>query len=50
MKTIDTTATIQLNTQEESKLSLQDKCALLTQQLEELSAKLKWYEEQFLLS
>lgn len=31
MKTIDTTATIQLNTQEESKQSLQDKCALLTQ-------------------
>ena len=31
MKTIDKKATIQLNTQEKSKLSLQDKWALLTQ-------------------
>lgn len=50
MKTIDVSTKKQLNKSESSKISLEDKYAILEQQNEELTAKLKWYEEQFRLS
>lgn len=37
------------NIVDENKQNLEDKCARQEQQIEELSAKLKWYEEQFRL-
>lgn len=40
----------QLNIDENSNLSLEDLCKLQTQQIEELTAKLNWYEEQFRLN
>ncbi|WP_415876411.1 hypothetical protein [Clostridium sp.] len=50
MKTIEKNPDKELNTMDESIESLQNKCALLQQEKEELAAKLKWYEEQFRLS
>lgn len=35
---------------DENRQNLLDKCALQEQQIEELSTKLKWYEEQFRLA
>lgn len=49
MKTIDKNTEKQLNTSKNSMESLQNKCALLEQEKEELTAKLRWYEEQFRL-
>jgi transposase len=50
MKTTDKSTIIQVNTDENIELSSEDKIALLTQQVEELTAQLNWYEEQFRLS
>jgi transposase len=50
MKTLDKQADIQLNRSEDSNISLEDKCRIQQQEIEELTAKLKWYEEQFRLS
>lgn len=50
MKTLDESSNIQLNKQEENEISLENKCKLQAQQIEELTAKLEWYEEQFRLS
>lgn len=50
MKTIDKSTGTQLNITEEVVESLENKCAILEQQNEELTAKVKWYEEQFRLS
>ncbi|MGI6226322.1 MAG: IS66 family transposase [Peptococcales bacterium] len=50
MKILDKAKDIQLNTQEDSQVSLEEKCKLQAQQIEELTAKLEWYEEQFRLS
>ena len=50
MKTTDKSTIIQVNNEENKELSQEDKIALLTQENEELTAKLNWYEEQFRLS
>jgi len=50
MKTTDKSTIIQVNNKENKELPLEDKIALLTQENEELTAKLNWYEEQFRLS
>src|SRR6056297_2352225 len=50
MKTTDKSTIIQVNKKENKELPLEDKIALLTQEKEELTAKLNWYEEQFRLS
>lgn len=54
MKTLEKTANKsidkQLNTENDSNISLEDLCKLQAQQIEELTAKLNWYEEQFRLS
>lgn len=48
-KTTEIDENHQIDTDENRQILL-DKCALQEQQIEELSAKLKWYEEQFRLS
>ncbi|WP_230868042.1 IS66 family transposase [Iocasia frigidifontis] len=50
MKTTDKSTTIQVNKEENQELSLEDKIAIQAQQIEELTAKLNWYEEQFRLN
>ena len=50
MKTTERTTTKKLNTEETSGNSLEDTCQLQAQRIEELTAKLTWYEEQFRLS
>lgn len=50
MKTTDKSTIIQVNTKENKELSLEDTIAIQAQQIEELTAKLNWYEEQFRLS
>lgn len=50
MKTLHKQTDTQLNISEDSIESLQNECALLKQENEELTAKLKWYEEQFRLN
>lgn len=50
MKTIEKTTTEKLNTDDNSNQSLEDTCKMQAQQIEELTAKLNWYEEQFKLS
>jgi transposase len=54
MKTLDNTSNKidrkQLNIEKNSELSLEDLCQLQAQEIEELSAKLNWYEEQFKLN
>lgn len=56
MKTLEKTTTKsihkQLNIEKDStkSLSLEDICKLQAQQIEELTVKLNWYEEQFRLS
>lgn len=50
MKTTNKSTIIQVNNEKNKELSPEDKIALLTQENEELTAKLNWYEEQFRLS
>ena len=50
MKTIEKAAEKQLNIDENSNISLEDLCKLQAQQIEELTTKLNWYEEQFRLN
>ncbi|MCT4604917.1 MAG: IS66 family transposase [Marinisporobacter sp.] len=50
MKTLDKQSDKNLNIEESSTLALQNECTLLKQEVEELNAKLKWYEEQFRLN
>lgn len=50
MKTIEKSIKTNLNTEENLNKSLEDTCKLQAQQMEELTAKLNWYEEQFRLS
>ncbi len=50
MKTIEKTIEKQLNIDESSNISLEDLCKLQAQQIEELTMKLNWYEEQFRLN
>ncbi|WP_154442839.1 IS66 family transposase [Tissierella pigra] len=50
MKTIEKSSEIKLNTEGSSNRTLEDTCKLQAQQIEELTAKLNWYEEQFRLS
>lgn len=50
MKTLDKSTGTQLNISKNPEISLEDKCKLQAQEIEELNAKLKWYEEQFRLS
>lgn len=45
MKTIEKTAKEKLNTKDNSNQSLEDTCKMQAQQIEELTAKLNWYEE-----
>lgn len=47
MKTHDETHPEKLNINDSSLVELQNKCAQQEQQIEELSAKVKWYEELF---
>ena len=46
MKTIENSTKNQLNSEDESLEALQNKCALQEQKIEELTAKVTWYEEQ----
>ncbi len=46
MKSIDNLTTTQVNTEENFIEKLQNKCIKLEQEVEELSAKVLWYEEQ----
>ena len=46
MKSIDNSTTTQVNTEENFIEKLQNKCIKLEQEVEELSAKVLWYEEQ----
>lgn len=50
MKTLNKTPEKQLNIEKDSDISLEDLCKLQAQQIEELTAKLNWYEEQFRLN
>ncbi|MEY8304561.1 IS66 family transposase zinc-finger binding domain-containing protein [Anaerosalibacter bizertensis] len=50
MKTLNKTPEKQLNIEKDSDISLKDLCKLQAQQIEELTAKLNWYEEQFRLN
>ena len=50
MKTIEKTTKVKLNTEDNLNKSLEDTCKMQAQQIEELTAKLNWYEEQFKLS
>lgn len=50
MKTLNNSINKIINKEETSEISLVDKCNLQAQQIEELTVKLKWYEEQFRLS
>ena len=50
MKTTEKTTEIKFNTDENVDISLEDLCKLQAQQIEELTAKLNWYEEQFRLN
>lgn len=50
MKKTDRTTKTKLNIDETSAETLEDTCQLQAQKIEELTAKLTWYEEQFRLS
>lgn len=50
MENIEKSPKIKLNIDGNTNISLEDPCKLQAQQIEELTAKLNWYEEQFKLS
>lgn len=50
MKTTEKSTTIKSNIESNLNKSLEDTCQLQAQQIEELTTKLNWYEEQFRLS
>lgn len=50
MENIEKSPKIKLNIDGNTNTSLEDTCKLQAQQIEELTAKLNWYEEQFKLS